>query len=229
MSWTSTPTSGISVSGWNYNYNSFRTTPTSTSARFALHSPGGSQLGETHDIEFTIVSGALVLDVNPSVSSGVTANPNAFTHQTPGGSVSSQVGSANVSVGDTILLYDGVGGALNGSFIVSSEFNITSTGSSGVGWGGSFYNVTATEFSYKVFHTSAFTSPQTYELHSTTLTPTFISDLVVGAASGSINSRTHTWGTPDVVQIRDAYGTIAAELTLSHSSSNPKKVFCNFW
>lgn len=102
------------------------------------------------------------------------------------------------------------------------------TGTQAVGWGGSFYNVTSSNFSYKVYHTSAFTSPQTYELHSTTLTPTFISDLVVGAASGSINSRTHTWGTPDVVQIRDAYGTVAAELTLSHSTSL-KKVFCNFW
>ena len=112
-------------------------------------------------------------------------------------------------------------------------------------WGGSFYNVTSSEFSYKVFHTSAFTSSQTYELHSTTLTPTFISDLVVGAASGSINSRTHTWGTPDVVEIRDAYGTVGAQLTLSYAApptttpptttppasttTTQKKVFCNFW
>lgn len=97
----------------------------------------------------------------------------------------------------------------------------------GVGWDGSFYSVTPTHFSWKVWHTSAFTSPQTYELHSTTLTPTFISSLVVGAPAMSINSTTHNWTVPDVIEIRDAYGTVAAELTLSHSTNN--KCSCNFW
>tara|TARA_B100000482_G_scaffold49904_2_gene33442 strand:+ start:2036 stop:2680 length:645 start_codon:yes stop_codon:yes gene_type:complete len=91
---------------------------------------------------------------------------------------------------------------------------------------GSFYNVSATHFSYKVYHTGAFSSSQTYELHSTTLTPTFISDIVVGAGAQSINSRTHTWAIPDVVEIRDSLGSVLASLTLSHPN---KKVFCNFW
>lgn len=100
------------------------------------------------------------------------------------------------------------------------------SGNAGVGFTASFYDVTENSFSYEVTHTSGFTSDQTYELHSTTMTPTFISDIVVGAASGSTNSRSHTWATPDVIQVRDAYGTIGADLTLSN---NNKKVFCNFW
>lgn len=102
--------------------------------------------------------------------------------------------------------------------------------SGGVGFTASFYDVTSTHFSWEVTHTSGFTAPQTYELHSTTMTPTFISDVVVGGAIGSSTSRTHTWGTPDVIQIMDAYGTIGAELTLSHAPpTTRKKVFCNFW
>jgi len=93
---------------------------------------------------------------------------------------------------------------------------------------GSFYNVTSTHFSYKVYHESAFSSSQTYELHSTTLTPTFISDIVVGAAAMSINSRTHTWTIPDVVEIRDSSGIALASLTLTNTEPT-KKVFCNFW
>ena len=121
-------------------------------------------------------------------------------------------------------------------FAINNPYYTTSSGSgtgtnTGVGFTASFYDVTNNSFSYEVTHTSGFTSDQTYELHSTTLTPTFISDLVVGAASGSTNSRSHTWGTPDVIQVRDAYGTIGAELTLAHSSSSSSngKVFCNFW
>ena len=127
MSWTTTPSSSISVSGWNYNYNSFRTTPTTTAARFALHDSGNNTLGNTHDIEFRIENGNLILDVNPSTS-GVSANPNAFTHQPPLGALSAQVSSAQVNVGDTIKLYTSIGGAYNGSFVVSSEFNITQSG-----------------------------------------------------------------------------------------------------
>ena len=94
---------------------------------------------------------------------------------------------------------------------------------------GSFYNVTSTHFSWKVYHTSAFTTSQTYELHSTTLTPTFIADIVVGAPAQSINSGTVNWTIPDVVEIRDAYGTVLESLTLSNSTSMRKKVHCNFW
>lgn len=125
----------------------------------------------------------------------------------------------------TVAVFDETA-AFNGA--VPSTGGGTGT-SAGVGFTASFYDVTSSSFSYEVTHTSAFTSPQTYELHSTTLTPTFISDLVVAGATGSSNSRSHTWGTPDVIQIRDAYGTIGAELTLSHSASGAKRVHCNFW
>ena len=133
-----------------------------------------------------------------------------------------------------VFLWNANGGQFLGKF--ANPFYIAPSGggtgtNTGVGFTASFYDVTNNSFSYEVTHTSGFTSDQTYELHSTTLTPTFISDLVVGAASGSTNSRSHTWGTPDVIQVRDAYGTIGAELTLAHSSSSSSngKVFCNFW
>ena len=88
MSWTTTPTSGISVSGWNYNYDSIRSS-TTTSATFALHENGGANdIGSTHDIEFRIENGNLVLDVNPGTNS---ANPNAFTHQPPSGKSSRSI------------------------------------------------------------------------------------------------------------------------------------------
>lgn len=90
---------------------------------------------------------------------------------------------------------------------------------------GSFYDVSSTHFSYKVDHSSAFSTSQTYQLHSTTLTPSFISDLVVGAPALSTNSRTHNWTIPDVVEIRDNYYNVLASLTLGQK----RKVFCNFW
>jgi len=213
--------------GGYYHKDASQTTSTSVFYEMKTRDSSGNDTTPSwmvgqYGIEFRYENNNTVLYCN-------TGNNTDIPYFFAGGAVSQQV-----ATGDTVTatLNDGTTAY---TFVVTSSMLWTSgsgsgagTSTQGVGWGGSFYNVTSSEFSYKVFHTSAFTSPQTYELHSTTLTPTFISDLVVGAASGSINSRTHTWGTPDVVEIRDAYGTVAAQLTLSHATAS-KKVFCNFW
>ncbi len=126
-----------------------------------------------------------------------------------------------------VFLWNNNGGQFLGKF-ANPFYSSGGTSTEGVGVAvGSFYGVTFNSFSYKVYHSSAFSSSQTYELHSTTLTPTFISDLVVGAGAQNINSRTHTWGIPDVVEIRASNGDVLSSLTLAHPSK--KKVHSNFW
>ena len=253
MSWTTTPTSGISVSGWNYNYDSIRSS-TTTSATFALHENGGANdIGSTHDIEFRIENGNLVLDVNPGTNS---ANPNAFTHQPSGGTVSSQVTSATVNVGDTIRLYTAVNGSLNGSFVISSEFDITASSSGGgtsteeVSFpSGSLSKVTDNLGRRFIVYSIHASSPTTstgngfynvrYTLKDGTTGNNFTNGIphTYGSATNgnfgmfSVGTTTHN-DTPDGLyelihtgsSLNNFPITVLASVTLSRG-----KVFCNFW
>jgi hypothetical protein len=239
MSWTNTPTSTIQVSGWNYHYDSFRSPPTSTSARFALHPSGSStDIGSHHDIEFRIENGNLVLDVNPSLATGSSANPNAFTHQPPSGALSSQVTSATVNVGDTIRLYTAVGGSLNGSFVISSEFNITASSGGGTGTEGASVNSLYIDSPYPwIAGTIADSEPTgSYPV-------TVNGSLVQGSLI--VNPISHTTGTTTTFSIPIAYGGYGAwhlhQNYVSSALNTPiatvvvsdpslrRKVFRNFW
>lgn len=213
-----------------YVYNVASSGNTATSKKFIPTSSGTTYSNRFIILEYTNSTNVCNVD-----QTNASADPYTCLNITTNSSGTAAATCTYVS-GDTIQIFES-GGSGIGTFTINNNMVWTVSGGSGsgtgnsggVGFTGSFYDVANYYFTWEVTHTSAFTSPQTYELHSTTLTPTFISDLVVGAASGSSNSRTHTWGTPDVIQIRDAYGTVAGELTLAHASNSQKKVFCNFW
>lgn len=236
MSWTTTPTSGISVSGWNYNYDSIRSS-TTTSATFALHENGGANdIGSTHDIEFRIENGNLVLDVNPGTNS---ANPNAFTHQPSGGTVSSQVTSATVNVGDTIRLYTAVNGSLNGSFVISSEFDITAS-SSGGGTSteevpvlsGSWSTLADGTYVYTIGASSPTSSTANglYDVNGPggrMFQPNSINHTNGTATSGYIDPTTNP-GLYQLIHIGSSLDSFAVTV-LASITIGDKKVFRNFW
>lgn len=232
MSWTTTPSSAIGISGWSYNYNSFRTTPTSTSARLKLHGSDNSTLGDTHDIEFRIENGNLVFDVNPSTT-GASANPNAFTYQPPSGAVSSQLSSATVNVGDTIKLYTAVNGSLNGSFVISSEFDISSNGD---GTSGIIPSGTVEKVGIEPTATVKFTISSTSPSSSLLVSYQALRDGVVQVT----NLSGHVFDTPTqnsagyhrslwqlrMVSTDPLYET---QILASLDERNKRKVYSNFW
>ena len=239
MSWTTTPSSAISVSGWVYNYNSFRTTPTSTTARFALHDSQNSALGESHDIEFRIENGNLVFDVNPSVTNGTSANPNAFTHQPPLGALSAQVTSATVNVGDTIKIYTAAGGSFNGSFVISSEFDITASSGGGTGTEGSSVPSASNYMNSQgqlVFVISS-TSPSSdgniaYKIFRRPKGGTLTQAYVVPHTSGGTDTEFNiglNLSLYDRWELRIESSTALVQSAVLSVHLNNKKVFCNFW
>lgn len=239
MSWTTTPTSGISVSGWHYNYDSIRSS-TSTSARFALHLNGATNdIGSANDIEFRIENGNLVLDVNPGTNS---ANPNGFTHQPPLGTLSSQVTSATVNVGDTIRLYTAVNGSLNGSFVISSEFDITSSGTSTEGvpvvqWSAGFSKDPGSN--YWRWTVTGLNTDSSDSIYLYDAMPTLSNSLTaIGVrtfAASSSSSTQYGLFTPDLTKTYYVINYLAGSSTnlnavvLASKNFANKKVFCNFW